>query len=158
MTDIPADTSTTAHINVGDTFVGSLETDGDHDWIAVDLVAGQKYTMTLDGYGSNALVDPYLYLKDASGTVLAENDDSDVVMIVTPHIVRSREITEEDLKPFYVGTSNNLGAATAPDPNEPRPRTVRQTTATTPRRWETDNLDLHGRSIEGRRPRRVSVQ
>ncbi len=35
-------------------------------------------------------------------------------MIVTPHIIRSREITAEDLKPFYVGTANNLGAANAP--------------------------------------------
>ena len=61
--------------NVGGTFIGSIETDDDHDWIAVELVAGQKYTFTLDGYGDNALVDPYLYVRDASGTVLTENDD-----------------------------------------------------------------------------------
>jgi serralysin len=77
MTDIPADTSTTVSINVGDTFVGTIETGGDHDWIEVDLVAGQKYTFTLDGHGASALEDPYLYLRDASGTVLVENDDGD---------------------------------------------------------------------------------
>ncbi|HEX5070921.1 MAG TPA: cohesin domain-containing protein [Vicinamibacterales bacterium] len=53
-------------------------------------------------------------LRSIFGNTDSSNDQSDVVMIVTPHIVRSREITEEDLKPFYVGTSNNLGAATAP--------------------------------------------
>jgi len=77
MTDIPANASTTASVNVGGTYVGTIDTGGDHDWIAVNLVAGQKYTFTLDGYGSNALEDPYLYLRDASGTVLAENDDGD---------------------------------------------------------------------------------
>lgn len=53
-------------------------------------------------------------LRSIFGNTDSSNDDSDVVMIVTPHIVRSREITEDDLKPFYVGTSNNLGAASAP--------------------------------------------
>jgi serralysin len=75
MTDIAADTSTTAHISVGDTYTGTIETGGDHDWIAIDLVAGQKYTFTLNGSGANALEDPYLYLLDSSGTVVVENDD-----------------------------------------------------------------------------------
>ncbi|MGZ2412026.1 serralysin [Sphingomonas sp. F9_3S_D5_B_2] len=75
MTDIAADTSTTAHVSLGGSFVGSIETAGDHDWIAVNLTAGQKYSITLAGYGSNALEDPYLYLRDSSGNVLAEKDD-----------------------------------------------------------------------------------
>ena len=75
MTDIPANATTTASITIGGTYTGSLETNGDHDWIAVTLVAGQKYTFTLDGVGSNALEDPYLYLRNSSGTLLAENDD-----------------------------------------------------------------------------------
>ncbi len=36
------------------------------------------------------------------------------MMIVTPHIIRSREITSEDLKPFYIGTGQNFGAGSAP--------------------------------------------
>lgn len=75
MTDIPANSTTTAHINVGDSLVGTIDTGGDHDWIAVQLVAGQKYTITLEGYGTNPLEDPYVYLRNAGGTVLAENDD-----------------------------------------------------------------------------------
>jgi general secretion pathway protein D len=53
-------------------------------------------------------------IRSIFGNTNGVHDQSDVVMIVTPHIVRSRDITAEDLKPFYVGTSNNLGAATAP--------------------------------------------
>jgi len=53
-------------------------------------------------------------LRSIFGNTDSSNDQSDVVMIVTPHIIRSRDITAEDLKPFYVGTSNNLGASTAP--------------------------------------------
>lgn len=53
-------------------------------------------------------------LRSIFGNTDSSNDQSDVVMIVTPHIVRSRDVTAEDLKPFYVGTSNNLGASTAP--------------------------------------------
>ncbi|MBV9528974.1 M10 family metallopeptidase C-terminal domain-containing protein [Sphingomonas sp.] len=77
MTDIPANGTTTAHLAIGDSFVGTIESGGDHDWIAVNLVAGEKYTFTLDGYGSNALEDPYLYLRNSAGTVLVENDDGD---------------------------------------------------------------------------------
>jgi general secretion pathway protein D len=39
------------------------------------------------------------------------NDNSisqtDIVMLLTPHIVRSHEVTEEDLKPIYIGTGAN---------------------------------------------------
>ncbi len=53
-------------------------------------------------------------LRALFGNVNGSNDQSDIIMIVTPHIIRSREITADDLKPFYVGTANNLGAATGP--------------------------------------------
>ena len=42
MTDIPDNSSTTAHIDIGDTLVGTIDTGGDHDWIAVNLVAGAE--------------------------------------------------------------------------------------------------------------------
>jgi general secretion pathway protein D len=36
-------------------------------------------------------------------------DQTDIVMLLTPHIVRTHEITEEDLKPIYIGSQQNLG-------------------------------------------------
>ena len=44
-------------------------------------------------------------LRAMFGNVSGTTTQSDVVMIVTPHIIRSREITTDDLKPFYVGTA-----------------------------------------------------
>jgi general secretion pathway protein D len=38
-----------------------------------------------------------------------EIDQTDIVMLLTPHIIRSHEITEEDLKPIYIGSQQNLG-------------------------------------------------
>jgi general secretion pathway protein D len=40
--------------------------------------------------------------------------ETDIVMVVTPHIVRTHDITARDLKPMYVGTSTNFGGGAAP--------------------------------------------
>ena len=45
---------------------------GDHDWIRVNLVAGQAITVTLNGV---TLVDPYLRIHDSTGAIIHENDD-----------------------------------------------------------------------------------
>lgn len=65
---------------------------------------------------------------------------TDIVMLLTPHILRAPEITEADLKPIYIGSQGNLGlngpppligqpqqaapaspaAATAPNASTPR--------------------------------------
>ncbi len=45
-------------------------------------------------------------------------------MIVTPHIVRSHELTAADVQPLYVGTGQNFGAGTPPSlfpPGAPPP-------------------------------------
>jgi general secretion pathway protein D len=63
-------------------------------------------------------------LRSLFGNTSGSNEDSDIIMIVTPHIIRSRDITAEDLKPLYVGTSTNLGAGTTPtliSPTAPPP-------------------------------------
>ena len=39
---------------------------------------------------------------------------TDIVMLLTPHIVRAPEITETDLKPLYIGTQNSLGIGGPP--------------------------------------------
>ena len=45
-------------------------------------------------------------------------------MLLTPHIVRTHELTEDDLAPIYIGTQQNLGLGgppplIAPQPDEP---------------------------------------
>lgn len=76
--DVPGDTSSGYLLTIGTPIIGVLEVDGDHDWYAVNLVAGTRYQITLngvavDGYG--ALEDPYLYLRNASGDLIVKNDD-----------------------------------------------------------------------------------
>ncbi|MCA3278320.1 MAG: M10 family metallopeptidase C-terminal domain-containing protein [Roseomonas sp.] len=76
---VPGDASTTVTLAIGASLNGAVNTSGDRDWFAVDLVAGQRYSISLDGaayisYG--ALSDPYLRLRNASGSLVAQDDDS----------------------------------------------------------------------------------
>jgi general secretion pathway protein D len=52
------------------------------------------------------------------GQVFSSNNNSkssiDLIMLLTPHIVRTSEITEGDLKPIYIGSQQNLGLGGPP--------------------------------------------
>lgn len=76
--DYPANTSTTGRVTVGGSVTGTIETLGDRDWFAIDLVAGRTYRFSLSGRDSNSgtLPDPYLLLYSPSGGLLNLNDDS----------------------------------------------------------------------------------
>ena len=74
--DAPATAATTFSVAVGGTAHGQIGGAGDVDYIAVDLVAGQTYTFTLIGIGTDALQDGFLRLYASDGvTSLAFNDD-----------------------------------------------------------------------------------
>jgi len=61
--------------------------------------------------------------------LLASNDSeivqTDIVMLLTPHIVRTQEITASDISPIFIGTQQNLGLGGPPPliaaPPEPEP-------------------------------------
>ncbi|MCW2573958.1 MAG: putative calcium-binding protein, partial [Frankiales bacterium] len=61
----------------GGSSTGALQTAGDRDWFRVQLQAGFSYTIKLTGQhaGGGSLADPFLRLHDASGAVVASNDD-----------------------------------------------------------------------------------
>ena len=42
-------------------------------------------------------------------------NQTDIVMLLTPHIVRTHELTQEDLNPIFIGTQQNIGL-TGPPP------------------------------------------
>jgi general secretion pathway protein D len=56
-----------------------------------------------------------------------DNDqDNDIVMLITPHIVRDHELTKEDVGNIYIGTQANVGLSgppqlIAPQPEAPAP-------------------------------------
>ena len=53
-------------------------------------------------------------LRSLFGNADNQRDQTDLVMIVTPHIVRSHELSPQDLKPLYIGTGQNLGSSAVP--------------------------------------------
>ncbi|MCX7358046.1 MAG: FG-GAP-like repeat-containing protein [Alphaproteobacteria bacterium] len=54
----------------------AIESSGDADWFRVELVAGQCYEFSLFGSGDfRPLTDPYLEVRDASGTLISIDDD-----------------------------------------------------------------------------------
>jgi general secretion pathway protein D len=57
------------------------------------------------------------------GNNTRDTDSTDIVMLLTPHIVRTHELTVDDLAPVYIGTQSNVGltgppALIAPLPDE----------------------------------------
>ncbi len=76
-TDAAGGPGTTYSMNPGDTFDGELSAAGDDDWVAINLNAGESYTISLTGVGPTELSDPYLRVYRADGTTLeAFNDDA----------------------------------------------------------------------------------
>jgi general secretion pathway protein D len=53
-------------------------------------------------------------LRQLFGNTRTERDQTDIVMIITPRIIRSHELRPQDLAPIYVGTSQNFGASRLP--------------------------------------------
>jgi hypothetical protein len=55
-----------------------------------------------------------------------ESSQTDIVMLITPHIVRTQELRQQDVDPLYIGTQQNLGIGgppplIAPQPTAPAP-------------------------------------
>ena len=74
--DARADAGTTATLEVGNSYEGTLSAAGDRDWVAITVEAGQVYSISLAGDGSGSeLSDPYLRIYNANGTQVAANDD-----------------------------------------------------------------------------------
>jgi len=41
-------------------------------------------------------------------------DQTDIVMLITPHVVRTHELRQQDVNPIYIGTQQNLGLGGPP--------------------------------------------
>jgi serralysin len=78
--EVPGDASTYAQFSVGATRTGDLHAAGDHDWVAVRLDAGQSYNFQQRGSptGSGTLADTFLFLRDSSGAIVAQDNDGGV--------------------------------------------------------------------------------
>jgi Ca2+-binding RTX toxin-like protein len=74
--DAASDVTTTSSMHVDGSFSGSLSSGDYSDWISVDLISGENYTISLSGVGQDAVEDTYLSMFDANGAFIASDDDS----------------------------------------------------------------------------------
>src|SRR5215467_13691783 len=73
---VAGSTGTSSTLSSGTSVRGFINSNGDQDWYAVTLTAGQTYTFALSGFGVGALSDSYLRLLNSSGTQVAFDDDN----------------------------------------------------------------------------------
>lgn len=102
-TDAPDSTATPYAIPVDDSFVGAIDTVGDVDWLSVSLQAGSTYVLRAeeDWYFWDRLNDPYLELYDASGTLLASDDDDG------PGLDAAIRFTPDTTATYYLAVSSS---------------------------------------------------
>jgi serralysin len=74
--NIAGSSATNASLAIGNSVNGTTNATGDHDWYAVQLVAGQSYVFTTEATGGANDTDTSLFLRDALGNLLAYNDDA----------------------------------------------------------------------------------
>lgn len=111
--DAVANTNTSSVMFVGDSYHGDIAYAGDIDWVRVSLVAGNSYSITLQGMdgGGGSLPDPFLtlYNDNGWGGELAFDDD-------TPGSLDSELVyTATTSGTYYVsaeGYANNVGSYT----------------------------------------------
>jgi hypothetical protein len=71
-----ATTATTGALALNGSIDGNIDTNGDHDWYAITLTAGQTYIFRTGGVSGTTTTDTTLTLRDASGMQLLTNDDA----------------------------------------------------------------------------------
>jgi type II secretory pathway component GspD/PulD (secretin) len=72
------------------------------------------------------------FLRDLFSNNDQFSDQTDIVMLLTPHIVRTHEITVDDLKPIYIGSQQNLGVGGPPPLIAPQPEAQQPPQAAAP--------------------------
>jgi general secretion pathway protein D len=94
-----------------------------------NLLAGliqQRDSNTVQGF-PGAIHVPFLKQLFSGNDITS--DQTEIIMLLTPHIVRTQELRESDLRPIYIGSQQNLGiggpppliAAPEPEPAPPAP-------------------------------------
>ncbi len=75
MSDVPANTNTTAQLSIGQTITGEIDFAGDRDWVRMELAAGEWVQVTQRGIGSDGIEDSYLRVYDANGALITGDDE-----------------------------------------------------------------------------------
>ena len=151
-TDLPADTNTTGEVDVGVSVTGTHGTQTDRDWFRVELEAGTRYQIDVEGAdtGRGTTPDPAVYVYDATGTSVMKNDDNSGVgknarSIYTPPTGGTYYVASSDIEGFVGGTYTLsvivLGANGASEADTDFPRTTATTGRVEVGASATGNLD-----------------
>ena len=79
-----------------------------------NLLAGliqQRDSNTVTGF-PGAIHVPFLRQLFSGNEV--SSDQTEIIMLLTPHIIRTRELTTSNLRPIYTGSQQNLGVGEPP--------------------------------------------
>ncbi len=97
--------------------------DGESNLLAGLLREDERKSLT--GFPGAIHVPILKQLFSANDTSISQTD---IVMLLTPHIIRTSGLTEQDLRPIYIGSAQNLGLggpppliAGVPEPEAPSP-------------------------------------
>jgi general secretion pathway protein D len=108
--------------------------DGESNLLAGLLREDERKSLT--GFPGAIHVPILKQLFSANDTSIAQTD---IVMLLTPHIIRTSGLTEQDLRPIYIGSAQNLGLggpppliAGVPEPGETPPPAATTTPAPAP--------------------------
>ncbi|HEX5475643.1 MAG TPA: secretin and TonB N-terminal domain-containing protein [Vicinamibacterales bacterium] len=78
------------------------------------LLAGMVQQNTMHSLGGLPGILHVPGLKQLFADNNINDQDTDIVMLITPHIIRTHELTASDLGPIYIGTQQNVGLTGAP--------------------------------------------
>ena len=122
--DCPNDTTTACAVDVGGSATGTIETEDDLDWFKVELEAGTRYQIDMEGLPTSrgTMSDPNLVVRSAAFAVLATDDDGGVGansrVIYTPttagtHYLEARAVNDDTgaytLSVIVLGANGELG-------------------------------------------------
>ena len=131
--DCPNDTTTACAVDVGSSATGTIETEDDLDWFKVELEAGTRYQIDMEGLPTSrgTMSDPNLVVRSAAFAVLATDDDGGVGansrVIYTPtaagtHYLEARAVNDDTgtytLSVIVLG-ANGASEADTDFPEEP---------------------------------------
>lgn len=131
------DSAIGANINVGGQTAPTFSDRKVHTWLRLregepSLLAGliqQNNTNNHNGFPGLMHVPG---IKQLFSNNSIDRQDTDIVMLITPHLVSGHDLTAQDLANTYIGTQTKLGLTGTPPLIAPQPGTTEQPAPTAP--------------------------
>ena len=120
--DCAETTTTTCSVSLGSSVTGDIESNNDANYFSLALTSGVTYQIDAEGSDTSkgTLDDPFLYLRNASGTELASNEDGgtgrNARIVWTATSTETGYVDVQDSSATNTGTYTlTVSVATVPD-------------------------------------------